>query len=130
MPFFNLRILFDFFWENDLKIKRGKERGPTFSKLRIRCFAIILSTALQFSVCFPYTNSLFFSMPYRTAKNLYISYSYTCFPGIFKLMYISLNPKLSLISIGYRMFIFVIRRADSLLISITYATRISSIFIA
>ena len=68
MPFFNLKILFDFFWENDLKIKRGKERGPTFSKLRIRCFAIILSTALQFSVCFPYTNSLFFSMPCRKLK--------------------------------------------------------------
>ena len=56
----NLRILFDFFWENDLKIKRGKDGGPAFSKLRIRCFAIILSTALQFSVCFPYAYSLFF----------------------------------------------------------------------
>ena len=55
MPFFNLRILFDFFWENDLKIKRGKDGGPAFSKMRIRCFAIILSTALQFYVCkFPF----------------------------------------------------------------------------
>ena len=91
MPFFNLRILFDFFWENDLKIKRGKGGGPAFSKLRIRCFAIILSTALQFYVCFPYIYSLFFAL--QRAKNLYISYSYTCFPGIFKLMDISLNPK-------------------------------------
>ena len=80
MPFFNLKILFDFFWENDLKIKRGKERGPAFSKLRIRCFAVILSTALQFSVCkFPF---LFNAL--QKAKNLYISYSYTCFPGIFQ----------------------------------------------
>ena len=76
----NLRILFDFFWENDLKIKRRKEGGPAFSKMRIRCFAIILSTALQFYVCkFPF---LFNAL--QKAKNLYISYSYTCFPGIFQ----------------------------------------------
>ena len=59
MPFFNLRILFDFFWENDLKIKRGKERGTDFLKIEntVFCHYSVNSVTIfrMLSICiFPF----------------------------------------------------------------------------